>query len=168
MNMPKLTPAQTWLVHTLETLFLGAVVDGSINVYQSIVTGNYDWKSLLGIFGTAFIAVLTKGSANSIKNNANLLPAIHDTVAELPGIKNTVDQLLTHTIASNAQANAVQAPLVVVHATEPSIQHADQTEKPTSPQPLVTPPMSPAPLSQMPVNVQRTWSDSTLIPVVKP
>jgi hypothetical protein len=87
--MPKLTPAQTWLVHTLEALFLSAIVAGSLAGYQDVATGNYGLTAIGGVVLAAAVAVLAKGASTSILGNANLLPAILDTVKDIQAAGST-------------------------------------------------------------------------------
>lgn len=90
----KLTPAQQWLVHALETLALSAALAVGIVVYQffsqAFTTGKFDWPTLAGGAVTVLFAVLAKGWSGSIQNNANFLPALFDSMNEvkaaLPGL----------------------------------------------------------------------------------
>jgi hypothetical protein len=107
----KLTTPQLWLVHTLETVALGAVVTGAITAYGAISTGNYDWKVVGGLVLAAVLAVLTKGWSTSIQGNANLAPAIKDSLGDILAI------------VSRPQPAAIapQGPPVVVNVTHPAI-----------------------------------------------
>lgn len=82
----KLSNAQLWLLHTLETLFFGAVVTGGISVYQATTSGTYNLQTLASIFVPAALAVLSKGWSGSISNNANLGTALLDSVNEVKSL----------------------------------------------------------------------------------
>jgi hypothetical protein len=180
----KLTTPQLWLVHTLETVALGAVVTGAITAYGAVSTGNYDWKVVGGLVLAAVLAVLTKGWSTSIQGNANLAPAIHDYLGNILAI------------VSRPQPAAIapQGPPVVVNVTHPAIVEPPAPQaavrslnafpvpaRPTGPAPiqmLATPqpvadiaalntaqvPVPPS-LPDMP---QRNWNNSGLIQAVQP
>jgi hypothetical protein len=106
----KLTAAQMWLIHTLETLFFGAVVVGGTTAYQDISKGNYSVSALAGIVIPAVIAVLSKGSS-SVMSNALTGQAAGDTLGEIRGM---LSGLLT---GHNAVLNALH--VILAQQTPP-------------------------------------------------
>jgi hypothetical protein len=144
--MPKLTVAQLWLVHTLETLFFGAVVTGAISVYQAMGTGNYNASALAAIFIPAVIAVLSKGSA-SVINNANLVQAGEDTLKQLTASHQY--------LAAMVQQSLVQRPPVA----QPQLAAA-----PPQPKPVAMAPVQP----QVQAAPSDPFSDSGLMQAVNP
>jgi hypothetical protein len=137
--MFKLTSAQTWLVHSLETIATGAIVAGGIAAEQAIASGNYSYTYIAPLVGAAVLAVLSKGWSTTIQNNANLGQAIFDGVAEVKGL--IIQQ------PSAIAPQQAQGPLVVQHITQLP-ESANVTPAPSvrqlnvvPPRPIVQPPV---------------------------
>jgi hypothetical protein len=158
--MPKSTTAQLWLIHTLETLFFGAVVAGGIATYTAFSTGHYTITALLSIFLSALVAVVSKGSS-AVINNANALQAAQDTITQGETLLAAVTQ--GHQSASNKlNLLLVQPPLVQI------IPAPVQAAPPiVAPQPA--PVAQPQPVQQKSFDIpQRPTMPMASMPIVNP
>ncbi len=82
--MKKLTPAQIWLVHSLEVLAMGSVFTVVATLYQAFQTGNFNLSqagvAVAGVLG----AFLSKGFSGLL-TNAQTIQAGEDTLNEIKG-----------------------------------------------------------------------------------
>jgi hypothetical protein len=78
----KLTSSQTLILHLLESVLVSALLAGIVAGYQYLGSDTVNTSALVGVFVAAFLASFFKGFLG-LQNNAQLVPAIQDTLNEV-------------------------------------------------------------------------------------
>lgn len=161
--MPNIKPtsAMKWLGHALEVLATTVAVGVAIAVYQAVAAGNYSLQSLGTIAAAAALAVLMKGGASTIFNNPQFWPALLDMLTQLKA-------------ASTQPSPPQQAPVIVVHTTQPPIVNPTPpaqnaaTGPPQAPVTAVVPPPQPPvtlPPGLFPPGTTFSFGDTGIVPI---
>lgn len=152
----KLTTAQLWLAHTLFVISIAAAVAAGVTVYGAFASGNHDWTVIGGLALAAAVAVVSKGWADKIQGNANLLPAIMDYAQDIRDIVAASPTVMPVPVQPSS-------PLVVIH-TNATPDIAQPTQPPVQIAPLILP-QQPivAPLVQQTGNAQG-WPPPQSVP----
>lgn len=163
----KLTTAQSFVLHTLLSIFFGGVATGVTGIASQVASGHMSLPVLLGVGLAGFGGWFVKGFV-SLEGNAQTSQAVLDTINE---VKSTVSQVIGSHQELRATVNAMvaaNAQPVQVHVTTPPAAPATPVSAP-APQAASQPAQSAttpfAPMLNLPTSLP---SVSGYIPVVPP
>ncbi|SRR5579875_405002 len=149
--MKKLTPAQIWLVHSLEVLAMGSVFTVVATLYSAFQTGNFN-LSQAGVAGAGVLGAFLSKGFSGLLTNAQTVQAGEDTLSEVrAGLSQIMagHQTLINLVSAFLQ-QGVQPP-VQVHVNAPPAPATPVQASPTSATAMVTPASTPAPLPAQPI-----------------
>lgn len=165
--MKKLTPAQIWLVHSLEVLAMGSVFTVVATLYQAFQSGNFN-LSQAGVAGAGVLGAFLSKGFSGLLTNAQTVQAGEDTLNEIRGGLSQVvagHQTLISMIGAFLQQGAPTP--VQVHVSAPPAPTARvQFAAPPSAPAMVTPASQPAQPPAQPVVPVQTVPQATIPPVL--
>ncbi len=155
--MFKLTPAMQFVVHSLLSVFIGALVAGLSVIAEDTFTGKADLKTVCGLALTAFGVYFTT-NLSKIWSNPQTAQAALDAANEAKQLASQIAaghqylQGMIHALSAQPAAQPAQPPVSVHVSTTPAsvVQASDSAsamsvpEQPTQNMPVAQPAPAPA------------------------
>ncbi len=125
----KLTQPQYLVLHLIESILGSAILTALLAAYEYVGVHGLNWTGLLTVFLAALLGGMAKGFIG-LQNNANVPPAIFDSLNEIKALIADVTQAGTD-VMSTPPVSAGPKPIILPTRTQPATTNA-VTDQPKS------------------------------------